>query len=80
MLETITQPMTNPEHRNNTQHRLDIEAYHAYKCKDRVAPIFMLSNMRNELMLRFEKHRSSIIVWEAMKIQYGGTATMSSDR
>ena len=50
MLETITQLMAEPEHGTSAQHRRDIEAYQAYKCKDRVVRILMLSNMRNDLM------------------------------
>jgi len=75
MLETITQPMAEPEQGNNAQHRLDMEAYQTYKCKDRVACILMLSNMRNDIMLRFERHRSTQFVWNTVKIQYGGTST-----
>ena len=62
-----------------------MEAYQAYKCKDRVARackhkdrvacILMLSSMRNDLMLRFEKHRSTLEVWDVVKVQYGGTLT-----
>ena len=52
-----------------------MEAYQAYKCKDRVARILMPSNMRNDLMLRFEKHRSTLVLWEAVKVQYGSTST-----
>jgi hypothetical protein len=36
-----------------------MEAYQTYKLKDRVARILILSNMRNDIMLRFEMHRSS---------------------
>ena len=61
MVETITKPMTELEHGNITQHRRDVEAYQAYKRKDRVAHILMPS-MRNDLMLRFEKHRSTLAV------------------
>ena len=75
MLETITQPMAEPEHGNIAQHRRDMEAYQAYKLKDRVARILMLSSMRNDLMLHFEKHRSALAVWDAIKVQYGGTST-----
>ena len=58
MLETITQPMVEPEQANITQHRRDMEAYQAYKRKDCVARILLLSNMRNDIVLRFERHRS----------------------
>jgi hypothetical protein len=75
MLETITQPMAEPEQGNIAQHRLDMEAYQTYKRKDSVACILMLSSMRNDIMLRFERHRSTQSVWNTVKIQYGGTFT-----
>ena len=50
MLETITQPMVEPEQDNTAQHRRDMEAYQAYKRKDRVARILLLSSMRNDIM------------------------------
>ena len=59
MLETITQPMAEPEQDNTAQHRCDMETYQAYKRKDRVARILLLSSMRNDIMLRFERHRSA---------------------
>ena len=64
MLKIITQPMVEPEleHGNTAQHIQDMEAYQAYKCKDRVIRILMLSSMRNDLMLRFEKHCSTLAV------------------
>ena len=70
MLETITQPMAEPEHGNTAQHRRDVEAYQAYKCKNRVARILLLSNIRNDIMLSFERHHSAQAVWDAV---YGGT-------
>ena len=75
MLETITQPMAEPEQGNTAQHKLDMEAYQTYKRKDRVARILMLSSIRNDIMLCFERHRSAQSVWDAVKIQYGGTST-----
>ena len=39
MLETITQPMAEPKQDNTAQHRCDMEAYQAYKHKDRVAHV-----------------------------------------
>ena len=75
MLERITQPMAKPEQGNTTQHRRDMEAYQAYKRKDRVARILLLSSMRNDIMLHFERHRSAQAIWDAVKIQYEGTST-----
>ena len=75
MLETIMQSMVEPEHGTTAQHRRDMEAYQAYKIKDRVARILMLSSMRNDLMLRFDNNSSAMAVWDAVKIQFGGTPT-----
>ena len=77
MLETITQSMVELKHGTTAQHRRDMEAYQDYKRKDRVALILMLSSMRNDLMLRFEKNRSAMAVRDAVKIQFGGTSTTS---
>ena len=52
-----------------------MELYQAYKCKDRVACILMLSSMRNDLMLLFENNRSTMAILDAVKIQFGGTST-----
>ena len=59
MLETITQQMVEPKHGNTVEHRRDMKVYQAYKRKDRVARILLLSSMRNDIMLRFERHRSA---------------------
>ena len=75
MLEIISQSMVEPEHGTNAQHMQDMEVYQAYKHKDRVARISMLSNMRNDMMLHFENNRSAMVVWDAVKIQFGGTST-----
>ena len=62
MLKTIKQPMAELEYGNTAQHRQDMEAYQAYKRKDKVSRMLMLSSMRKDLMLRFEKHCSTIAV------------------
>ena len=53
-----------------------MEAYQAYKHKNRVARILLLSSMKNDIMLRFERHRSAQTVWDVMKVQFGGTSTI----
>ena len=75
MLETITQLMANLKHGTSTQHRRDMEAYQAYKRKDRVARILMLSSMRNDLMLRFKGNRTTMAIWNVAKVQFSGTST-----
>jgi hypothetical protein len=68
MLETITQQMVELEQGNTAQHTLNMKAYQTYKRKDHVARFFMLSNIRNDIMLCFERHCSAQEVWDAMKI------------
>ena len=51
--------MTEPEQENIAQHRLDMEAYQADKHKDCKARILMLSRMKNDIMLHFERHCSA---------------------
>jgi hypothetical protein len=55
---------------------LDMEAYQTYKHKDRAARILMLTNMRNDIMLCFERHHLAQFVWDTVKIQYGETFTI----
>ena len=76
MLETITQPMVELEQGNTAQHSRDMEEYQVYKRKDLIALILLLSSMRNDIMMRFERHRSAQAVWDAVKVQYGGTSTI----
>ena len=67
--------MVEPNHGTSAQHRRDMEAYQAYKRKDRVACILMLSSMRNDLMLHYESNRTAMAVWDAIIVQLGGTST-----
>ena len=48
MLKTITQLMAEPEHGNIAQYRRDMEVYQAYKYKDSVACILLLSSIMND--------------------------------
>ena len=52
-----------------------MEVYEAYKRKHRFARVLMLCSMRNDLTLHFENNRSTMVVWDAVKIQFGGTST-----
>jgi hypothetical protein len=36
-----------------------MEAYQTYKHKDHIAHILILNSMRNDIMSRFERHRST---------------------
>ena len=59
MLETITQPMVESEHGNTAQYKRDMKSYQAYKHKDCVTRILLLCSMRNDIMLHFERYRST---------------------
>ena len=52
-----------------------MKANQTYKRKDRVTRILLLSSIRNDIILRFERHRSGQAVWDTMKVQYGETST-----
>ena len=60
--------MTKPEKGNIAQYRPDMKLYETYKCRDHIACILMLSSMRKDIMLHFERHHSTQVVWDAMKI------------
>ena len=67
--------MAEPEQGNTAQHMRDMKVYQAYKHNNRVARILLLRSMRNDIMLHFKRHHSTKVVWDAMKVQYGGTFT-----
>ena len=67
--------MVEPEHGMTAQYRQYMEAYQAYKRDDRVAHILMLSSMRNDMLLRFENNNSTMAIWDAVNIQFGGAST-----
>ena len=60
--------MVEHEHGTTAQHRRDLEAYQAYKSKDRVAHILMLSSMRNDMMLPFEHNHSAMAIKDNVKM------------
>jgi hypothetical protein len=72
ILEPISEVMAQPE-RPATQEAQT--AYTAWKEKDRVARITLLSSMSNDLLMRFERFRTSKALWDAVKLEFGGTST-----
>ncbi|KAL5731755.1 hypothetical protein ACHQM5_004455 [Ranunculus cassubicifolius] len=71
VLETVTRVTESP--RNDDVPRSNMETYISFKEKERIARILILSSMRNDLMLRFEKHKSPKSLWDDVKLQLGGT-------
>ena len=47
----------------------------AFEVKDKAARITLLSCMSNNLLLRFERYRTTRELWQAVQLQYGGTST-----
>ena len=53
-LETLKNIMLEPECGNTAQHKRDLEAYQAWKRKDNMALITLMSTMQDDLMCEFE--------------------------
>jgi len=67
--------LVEPEEGNTAQHRRDLEAYQAWKKKNSIARITLLSAMADDLMCEFETHRTAQAMWIALKDKFGGTST-----
>lgn len=65
--------MVEYKHENTTQHTQYMEAYKIYK-QDMITYTLILSNMKNDLISRFEKHYLVMIVWDVVKIQFSKTS------
>ena len=74
VLETLTNIMNEPEQGNTAQHRRDLEAYQAWKKKNSIARITLLSSMQDDLMCEFEEHVTAQGMWLALKEKFGGTS------
>ena len=55
-LEVITNIMTEPSKGNSTQHKRDLEAYGAWKIKNRSACILLLSTMEDDFMCEYKEY------------------------
>ncbi|KAJ4730414.1 Gag/pol protein [Rhynchospora pubera] len=69
VLEGIEKHMTEPK---SGEVRTE---YDAWKMKDKVARVLLLSSMPNPLILRFEKFKHAKQLWDAVKLEFGGTST-----
>ncbi|KAJ4745000.1 Retrovirus-related pol polyprotein from transposon tnt 1-94 [Rhynchospora pubera] len=69
--EPLTKELTEAERTNPRR----VQANEDFRKKDRAARIMLLSSMSNDLLLRFERHRTTKDLWVAVKLQYGGTST-----
>ena len=56
VLETLNHTVDEPEHGTYAQHIRDQEAYQAWKKKNSIARIMLLSCMQDDLMCEFESY------------------------
>ena len=64
--------MQEPEQGNSAQHRKDQETYVAWKKKNSLACITLLSCMQDDLLIKHEVYQTAHEMWEALKEKYGG--------
>ncbi|XP_028782485.1 uncharacterized protein LOC114738591 [Neltuma alba] len=74
-VEPLTTVMVEPEARNTAQHRRDQEANQAWKKKNSIARITLLSAMADDIMCKFERQKNAQAMWIALKDKFGGTFT-----
>ena len=74
VLETLNNVMNEPENGATAQHRRDQEAYVAWKKKNSIARITLLSSMQDDLMCEFEEYTTAQEMWIALKEKFGGTS------
>lgn len=58
-----------------SQHQRDKEAYTAWKTKNNIARITMISFMNDDLMCEFEEYNTAKGIWEALKEKFCPTWT-----
>ena len=64
--------MQEPEQGNSAQHRKDQETYVAWKKKNSLARITLLSCMQDDLLIEREVYQTAHEMWKALKEKYGG--------
>ena len=60
VLETLNNVMAELEQDNTTQHRRDLKAYNAWKRKNSLARIALLSSMENDVMREYQKYDATM--------------------
>ena len=74
VLETLSNVTTEPEQGNTAQHKRDLEAYNAWKRKNSIVRITLLSSMENDVMREYQKYAMDIELWAVLKERFGGTS------
>ena len=72
--ETVSHLMEDHVQGTTSQHERVKEAYTAWKTKNNIARITMISFMNDDLMCEFEEYNTAKGVWEALKEKFCATA------
>ena len=73
-LEALNIVLDEPEAGNTAQHKRDREAYEAWKRKNSLARITLLSSMENDIMREFRSYDLAMDMWSALKNKFGATS------
>ena len=74
VLKTLNNVMAKPEYDNTTQHRRDPEGYNAWKRKNSLVRITLLSSMENGVMHEYRKYDRVMELWVTLKERFCGTS------
>ncbi|MBW0583023.1 hypothetical protein O181_122738 [Austropuccinia psidii MF-1] len=70
-LEALNLTMVEPEEGTTAQHKRDKEAFSAWKRKNSLARITLLSSMENDVMREFKRFENAKEMWEALAARFG---------
>ena len=72
-LKVLNHVLDELEDGTTAQHRRDREAYEAWKKKNSLPRITLLSSMENDLKREFKNYDIAKEIWEALKLKFGRT-------
>ena len=73
-LEALNIVLDEPEIGNTAQNKRDREAYEAWKRKNSLARITLLSSVENDIMREFRSYDLAMDMWSALKNKFGATS------
>ncbi|XP_073152741.1 uncharacterized protein [Henckelia pumila] len=73
-LTTVMAKPTEPKDGSTPEYVRDLDAYDKWVDQDKSARFTMLSCMHDNLIRKFEKHRTTKELWEILKVKYGSTS------
>ena len=72
-LEALNQLMEEPEDENTAQHKRDRDVFVAWKKKNSIARITLLSSIENDIMREFNHFENVKEMWEAVAVRFDHT-------